>query len=85
MPGVSGTQAGNREQVEGVDTKYIANNVESEVITINIYINDPELIKKLKEEAKKSNRSLSYIVREKLNKAYGKIGDGKNGEAKWQS
>jgi len=33
---------------------------------MNIYVNDPELIKKLKAEAKRRNRSLSFIVREKL-------------------
>ena len=37
---------------------------------MNIYLNDPELIKKIKAEAKKRNRSLSYIIREKLVQAY---------------
>ena len=33
---------------------------------MNIYINDPELIKRIKALAKKSNRSVSYIIREIL-------------------
>lgn len=37
---------------------------------MNIYINDPELIKKLEAEAKKSDRSISYVVRERLNKSF---------------
>ena len=45
---------------------------------MHFYINeikDTELIKRLKEEAKKRKRSLAFVVREKLLKTYG-LGNG---------
>lgn len=39
---------------------------------MNIYINDDELVKNLKDEAKKTERSISYIVRLILKKFFNK-------------
>ncbi len=44
---------------------------------MNIYINaktDADLVKKIKEEARKDNRSESFIIRKRLRQAYeGKV------------